>query len=70
MAIEVPTEDLDRIANIIRMKSFGETLCWEGRALKQLLPPQGKFYYRLAATLLRQTLSSVRTINANVTYRR
>jgi hypothetical protein len=31
MAIEVPTEDLDRIANIIRMKSFGETLCWEVR---------------------------------------
>jgi hypothetical protein len=44
MAIEVPTEDLDHIANIIRMKSFGELSVGrcEGRALKQLLPPQGK----------------------------
>jgi hypothetical protein len=33
-------------------------------------PLKGNFIYRLAATFLRQTLTSVRTINANVTYRR
>jgi hypothetical protein len=47
MSIEVPTEDLDRIANIIRMKSFGGTLCWEVRGLgpQTTAPPSwGKLF--------------------------
>ena len=47
MSIEIPTEDLDHIANIIKMKSFGETLCWEVRGLgpQTTAPPERGNYF-------------------------